>query len=25
VAAPSSRGARVALELPAWRGGRPGE
>jgi len=25
VAAPSSRGARVALELPAWRGARPGE
>jgi DNA-binding response OmpR family regulator len=24
VAAPSSRGARVALELPAWRGARPG-
>jgi signal transduction histidine kinase len=23
VAAPSSRGARVALELPAWRGDRP--
>jgi DNA-binding response OmpR family regulator len=25
VAAPSSRGARVALELPAWRGARLGE
>jgi DNA-binding response OmpR family regulator len=25
VAAPTSRGARVALELPAWRGARPGE
>jgi DNA-binding response OmpR family regulator/signal transduction histidine kinase len=25
VAAPSSRGARVALELPVWRGARPGE
>jgi DNA-binding response OmpR family regulator len=24
VAAPSSRGARVALELPAWRGAQPG-